>query len=83
MSEILAYYFSKGNKKIAAAMKKGFKAKLESMDPYLIDKYKMNKKNISLPLYNIQSANPTGKENIDKLLQNYTKHYEQIYKIRL
>lgn len=27
-----------------------------------------------LPLYNIQSANPVGKENIDKLLQNYLKH---------
>lgn len=60
MSEILAYYFSKGNKKIAAAMKKGFKAKLESMDPYLIDKYKMNKKNISLiDLVNLMHPTPT------------------------
>jgi len=48
MSEILAYYFSKGNTKIASAMKRGFKSKLESMDPYLIDKYKMAKKGISL-----------------------------------
>lgn len=60
MSEILAYYFSKGNKKIAAAMKKGFKAKLESMDPYLIDKYKMNKKNVSLvDLVNLMHPTPT------------------------
>jgi len=60
MSEILAYYFSKGNKKIASAIKKGFKAKLESMDPYLIDKYKMNKKNISLvDLVNLMHPNPT------------------------
>jgi len=29
--------------------------------------------NKPLPLYNIQSANPVGKENIDKLLQNYLK----------
>lgn len=28
----------------------------------------------SLPLYNIQSANPVGKENIDSLLKNYLKH---------
>jgi hypothetical protein len=60
MSEILAYYFSKGNKKIASAIKKGFKAKLESMDPYLIDKYKMNKKNISLiDLVNLMHPTPT------------------------
>lgn len=29
--------------------------------------------NQKLPLYNIQSANPTGKENIDKYLKNYVK----------
>ena len=29
-----------------------------------------------LPLYNIQSANPVGKENIKYLLENYKKHYE-------
>ncbi len=32
---------------------------------------------LKLPLYNIQSANPVGKENIDKLLKNYIKHMEQ------
>ena len=31
---------------------------------------------LKLPLYNIQSANPVGKENIDKLLKNYIKHME-------
>lgn len=30
-------------------------------------------KNLNLPLYNIQSANPIGKENIDQLLKNYNK----------
>ena len=30
--------------------------------------------NKQLPLYNIQSANPVGKENIDKLLKNYLKN---------
>lgn len=29
--------------------------------------------NQKLPLYNIHSANPTGKENIDKYLKNYVK----------
>lgn len=30
--------------------------------------------NCKLPLYNIQSANPVGKENIDKLLQNFIQN---------
>jgi hypothetical protein len=29
--------------------------------------------NKPLPLYNIQSANPVGKENIDGLLKNFLK----------
>jgi 60 kDa SS-A/Ro ribonucleoprotein len=55
MSEILAYYVAKkatknknGKYKIPNAMKKAFKAKLESMDPYLIDKYKMPKREFKL-----------------------------------
>jgi len=39
---------------------------------WLVD-YCIDKKQ-PLPLYNIQSANPTGKENIDKLLQNFIKN---------
>lgn len=31
---------------------------------------------LPLPKYNIQSANPVGKENIDGLLKNFIKHYE-------
>lgn len=30
--------------------------------------------NLELPKYNIQSANPVGKQNIDMLLKNYLKH---------
>lgn len=72
MSEILAYYFSKGNTKIAAAMKRGFKAKLESMDPYLIDKYKMEKKGISLvDLVNLTHPTPG---------QNNTEAYRRLMK---
>lgn len=60
MSEILAYYFSKGNRKIANAMKRGFRAKLEAMDPYSIDKYKMTRKGISLiDLVNLTHPSPT------------------------
>lgn len=33
--------------------------------------------NKELPLYNIQSANPVGKENIDSLLKNYIKYVEK------
>lgn len=33
-------------------------------------------KGIRLPLYNIQSANPVGKENIRSLLENYKKYVE-------
>ena len=32
---------------------------------------------LSLPKYNIQSANPVGKENIDSLLKNFTKRNTQ------
>jgi len=65
MAEILGYYLNVMNKdteghKIANAMKKGFKSKLESMDPYLIDKYKMPSKSISLiDLVNLFRPKPT------------------------
>jgi hypothetical protein len=39
---------------------------------WLIDYCINNKK--KLPLYNIQSANPIGKENIDKLLKNFINY---------
>jgi hypothetical protein len=49
MSEILSYYegIMKG-KGVPNAMRKGFKKYLEGMDPYLIDKYKMPGREISL-----------------------------------
>ena len=40
-------------------------------------KYCIIKKQL-IPLYNIQSLNPIGKENIDMLLKNYIKHNELI-----
>lgn len=67
MSEILAYYIAKkakknknGKYKFPNAIKKGFKSKLESMDPYLIDKYKMKGREISLvDLVNLFRPKPT------------------------
>jgi 60 kDa SS-A/Ro ribonucleoprotein len=51
MSEILAYHEARNGGKlypIPNSIKKGFKSKLEKMDPYQIDKYKMSNKNIKL-----------------------------------
>jgi hypothetical protein len=65
MSEILAYYLGvkrkgKAKKKIINAMKKGFKIRLERLDPYLIDKYKMERRDISLiDLVNLFHPHPT------------------------
>jgi len=44
---------------------------------WLVDYCLDNK--LDLPLYNIQSANPVGKENIDRLLKQFKKYnYEKI-----
>lgn len=48
-SEIFAYYQSTEHKgKMPNAMREGFKSYLESLDAYLIDKYKMKRRKISL-----------------------------------
>lgn len=54
----------------------GFELERETKTGYdcakwLVD-YCMNN-NLNLPLYNIQSANPVGKENINQYLQNFLK----------
>lgn len=69
MSEILACYMMLNKKnrtdegkvnKLPNALKKGFKKKLESMDAYLIDKYKMANKEISLiDLVRLFTPHPT------------------------
>lgn len=61
MSEILSYYMHimKG-KGVPNAMRKGFKVNLEGLDPYLIDKYKMLGRDISLiDLVNMMHPIPT------------------------
>ena len=53
------------------------KETLSGMDcAHWLVKYCMITKQL-IPLYNIQSANPVGKENIDMLLKNYIKHNEK------
>jgi hypothetical protein len=66
MSEILGYYLqfmAKGKgKKIPNAIKKGFKARLERLDAYLIDKYKMPSRSISMiDLVNLFHPKPNQK----------------------
>lgn len=64
MSEILAYHESRNGKMypIPNSIKKGFKSKLEKLDPYQIDKYKMNGRKIKLiDLVNILHPKTTQK----------------------
>jgi len=64
MAEITGYWIDivrSGSKslKIPNAIKRGFKDKLESMDSYLYDKYKMNTRKISMvDLINLYHPNP-------------------------
>lgn len=43
---------------------------------WLID-YCLDRSELSLPLYNIQSANPVGKENIDGCLKHYMRYIKR------
>ena len=64
MAEILACYESMngGKLKIPNAMKKGFAARLETLDPYTIDKYKMERRSITLvDLVNLVHPTPQEK----------------------
>lgn len=76
MTEILGAYQHLNNlpklRKISNAIKKGFKAVLERLDPYQIDKYKMKKKEITMiDLVNLFHPQPTqkNKEAYDRLLK--------------
>ncbi len=69
MAEIVGYWISMvrdGSEamKLPNALKKGFRSKLESMDSYLFDKYKMNHKNVSMiDLINLFHPNPNVNTN--------------------
>ena len=80
MSEVLSCYGSlndmklsdKSLRKIPNSMKKGFKAALERLDAYQIDKYKMNSRQVKLiDLVNLLHPTPTQKnEEAYKRLMN-------------
>ena len=55
---------------------RGFTSWITENAKWLVDYCLDNK--LELPLYNIQSSNPAGKENIDKLLKNYIKYDKNI-----
>jgi hypothetical protein len=83
MSEILSYYLNimKG-KSIPNAMRKGFRVRLESMDPYLIDKYKMSGREISLiDLVNMIHPTPTqvNSEAFKLLMKEGGKGLDKLY----
>jgi len=83
MSEILSYLKNvMKREKIPNAIRKGFKAKLESLDPYLIDKYKMLSRDISLiDLVNVFHPIPTqsnGKA-YELLMKNNGKGIDKLY----
>lgn len=76
IAEIVSYYKNvkrKGERTLSLphAMKKGFKKKLDNLDPYLIDKYKMSGKEFSLvDLVRIIKPSTTEKNSVayDRLM---------------
>lgn len=90
MSEILAYYMvlNKGNAKvkIPSAIKKGFKKRLEKLDPYLIDKYKMGGREISLvDLVNLfhPTPNQQNAEAYKRLVKDSGKGLSELYSSKI
>jgi hypothetical protein len=89
MSEILGYYqlINKGGKvKLPNSMKKGFKKRLERLDAYLIDKYKMKGRDISLvDLVNLFHPKPTQKnaKAFDLLVNEGGKGLDQLYSTKI
>ena len=74
--DVSRYYRSTGaSKKNSRKIKKLYRSGMDCAK-WLVG-YCMNTKQL-IPLYNIQSANPVGKENIDSLLKNYIKYNELI-----
>lgn len=62
MTEIVSYYFSKGNKKLPNSLKKGFAKAFDNFDGYQIAKYRGEGKDVSLiDLVNMVHPIPTEK----------------------
>lgn len=89
MAEILSYYklINKGDKvKFPNSMKKGFKKRLEGLDAYLIDKYKMKGRDISLvDLVNLFHPKPTQKnaKAFDLLVNERGKGLDALYSTKI
>jgi len=67
MTEIVSYYFSKGNKKLPNSLKKGFAKAFDKFDRYQLAKYRGEGKDVSLvDLVNLVHPVPTDK-NADAL----------------
>jgi 60 kDa SS-A/Ro ribonucleoprotein len=62
MTEIVSYYFSKGNKKLPNSLKKGFAKAFDKFDGYQLAKYRGENKGVSLvDLVNLVHPVPTDK----------------------
>ena len=87
MSEIIGYYKNVMKQKaLPNAMRIGFKRKLESMDAYLIDKYKMGGKEISLvDLVNLlhPKANQKNAEAYKLLIKEGGKGIDKLYSSKI
>lgn len=69
MTEIVSYYFSKGNKKLPNSLKKGFANAFDKFDAYQLAKYRGENNDVSLvDLVNLVHPVPTDKN--DKALQD-------------
>jgi 60 kDa SS-A/Ro ribonucleoprotein len=90
MSEILGYYMTinKDNAKVKIpnAIKRAFKNRLENLDPYLIDKYKMSGRKISLvDLVNLFHPTPNQKnaEAFKRLVKDGGKGLGELYSSKI
>jgi len=62
MTEIVSFYFSKGNKKLPNSLKKGFAKAFNKFDAYQLAKYRQEGKDVSLvDLVNLVHPIPTDK----------------------
>ena len=62
MTEIISYYFSKGNKSLPASLKKGFAKAFGKFDKYQLAKYRNGKKDVSLiDVVNLVKPKPSQK----------------------
>ena len=65
MTEIVSFYFSKGNKKLPNSLKKGFATAFNKFDRYQLAKYRQEGKDVSLvDLVNLVHPIPTDKNGV-------------------